>query len=98
MPLTTEQINEILAEQIKPNQHGSYTPPKFIPKQVGPVTFLRDGITKKCVHTGHYSNGEHIEGKMCGAPAFITVYGKRMCILHALIVCNLKLHELGEAA
>ena len=99
MKLTTEQINEILAEQIKPNEHGTYTPPMFVPKQVGPVRFLRDSPTEKCLHKGYYKDGEHVDSLIiCGCPAYLTVYGKRMCLLHVVMVCNLKLHELEAVA
>jgi|SRR5882724_10166112 len=99
MKLTTEQINEILAEHLKPNEHGIYTPPMFVPKQVGPVRFLRNDITQKCVHRGYYKDGEYINNFIvCGCPAYLTVYGKRMCLLHAVMVCNLKLYELEAAA
>ena len=94
MQLTTEQINEILAGELKPNRLGHYTPPKFVPKQVGPVRFLQDGPSKKCIHSGYYKDGVHIQGGMCGAPAYLTCYGERMCLLHAVIVLNLKLHSI----
>lgn len=95
IPLTQEQINELLAGELKPNKLGTYTPPKFVPKQIGPVRFLQDGITKKCIHSGYYnSEGEHVQGSMCGAPSFITVYGERMCLFHALVILNRKLHEI----
>lgn len=94
MPLTTEQINEILAGELKPNKLGTYTPPKYVPKQIGPVRFLRDGHTKPCTHSGYYKEDQHVKGSMCGAPAFLTCYGQRMCLVHALMVLNLKLHSL----
>jgi hypothetical protein len=98
MKLTTEQINEILAGELKPNSLGHYTPPKFVPKQVGPIRFLPDSHSQKCIHTGYYKEGEHIKTKvMCGAPAYLTVYGERMCLLHAVMVLNLKLYEMEAA-
>lgn len=99
LKLTPEQINELLAEQLKPNQYGTYTPPKFVPKQVGPVRFLSSSPTQKCLHRGYYKDGEHVDSLIiCGAPAYLTVDGKRMCLLHAVMVCNLKLYELEATA
>ena len=98
MKLTPEQINEILAGELKPNSLGHYTPPLFVPKQVGPVKFLQDSITQKCTHSGHYINSQHVKTKgICGAPAYLTCYGERMCLLHAVMVLNLKLYEMEAA-
>jgi hypothetical protein len=92
MPLTEEQINEILGS-IEPDQHGGYQPKAFVPKQVGPLRFQRDGPTKRCMHVTD-ANANFKSGT-CGCPAFMTVQGKTICSLHALIVLNTMLVELG---